>query len=98
MNRNIVGLRWFSDLNEWMDCLILVQSEYQEAAIQAIRDGVERYWDDEFQCYGDSIEEALMERGVPFVINYLDEYAFTQESWERYVQSFEAVGIPVTNV
>lgn len=98
MNGNTVGLRWFSMLNEWMDCLILVQSGHQEAAAQAIYEGLERFWNEDCLCYGDCIEDALMERGVPFVINYLDEHAFTQESWERYVQSFEAVGIPVINL
>ena len=97
-NQRTIGLRWFSMLNEWMDCLILVQNGQQEAAVQAICDGIERFWDEDCLCYGDCIEEALNERGVQFLINYLDEHAFTQESWERYVQSFEAVGIPVINL
>ena len=98
MGSNTVCLRWFSVLNEWMDFLVLVPAWAKEVATEAIYAGMSEFWDNDCLCYGDCVDDALMERGVPYFCDYLDESRYTQDSWERHVGSLESIGIPVINL
>ena len=95
MDNGVVCLRWFSMMNDWMDCIIFVPEWAQEAATQAIRAGIDFFWDNHCFCYGDCIVDALNERGVPYAIEYIDEHAYTEEQWEQHVSSFASIGVPV---
>jgi hypothetical protein len=100
-----VGLRWFSDNNTWMDCLVVVHKDDKCAAADAILDGINAYWEeegDEGLCYGDSIEIRLAERGINYDIYYIDydpeEDWEDEEAWEEFLSSLENNGVEISVV
>ena len=101
-NNATTGLRWFSQMNPWMDCLVLVKADDVEKAEQAIRKGVEEFWDDECLCYGDCIEAALHEAEVEYIIEYCPEYdddnPFAEEEWDAQIMEHISNGITIKNI
>jgi len=95
----VIGLRWFSILNEWMDCVVFVQEKYRAEAKEAISAGIDEFWEENNLCYGDCIDNALSNRGIPFVIEYEDEALYANdEDWECHLKAYAAIGIDIENV
>ena len=82
------GLRYYSDLNPWIDFVVLFDAEkYDRQLVTAlIDDAAAFFWDDDESCYGDVVEQYLRQGGVDsFVMLYHDSF---DESWE-YEQAWE---------
>ena len=88
-------LRWFSDTNPWMDCVVTVRDEDADAAREAITEGA-TYWRDQWEngdgeeLYGDCIEDALREAGIKYCILYHDaedESPAYEALWEASIPS-----------
>lgn len=95
----IIGLRWFSIMNDFMDCVVFVQAKNREQATKAILYGIEEFWKEDDLCYGDCIEEVLREFKIPYVIDYEDERLYqTDWDWEQHLQQYLSIGIPIDNV
>ena len=95
-----IGLRWFSQMNEWMDCLVLVPASLAHHAHAAVCEGVDAFWADNNQeAYGDCIERALRRQAIPYVIEYETPQDYIDdEAWECHLDQYVAVGIPIINV
>lgn len=97
----MVGIRWFSILNEFMDCLICVSLPDVEPAQEAMREGLDHFWnDDGYECYGDAIEMALREHNITYLAFYQewdDVYDRPVEwwDWERWL---DTIGLPIFNL
>ena len=95
----IIGLRWFSIMNEWMDCFVLVRLQDQEEAIKAIQAGIDEFWDGQCDCYGDCIEWHLADKNIPYVVEYEDQNVYADdEVWERHLNDYRSIGIEIENV
>lgn len=95
----VIGLRWFSIMNPWMDCLVLTQERYREDAAEAIETGIDEFWEESSLCYGDCIELSLAKKNIPFVIEYEDEHVYSSdEKWEEHLEQYATIGIKISNV
>lgn len=94
----IVGIRWFAQMNEWMDCLVLVNASKTDDALEAIRAGVDAFWASDSECYGDCIERSLYDKHISYVIEYEDSNIYLDdEMWESHLDKYAAIGIPIIN-
>lgn len=97
----MVGLRWYSQFNDWMDCCVYVTREYEAAAKKAIIAAVLEFWDQTDQCYGDMIEDNLTDADIPFFIEYCDYDRETDEvcdGWEEHFDYLRGRGIPIHTI
>lgn len=92
----VVGIRWFSQMNDWMDCLVLVNQTNRGSAIAAVKSGVQEFWDSDCETYGDCIINELNAADIPYVIEYADPNIYSDEdAWEHHIQAYTAIGIPI---
>lgn len=96
----ITGVRWYSQENEWMDCVVLAPTEYESAVINAISAGVDAFFEDENQQpYGDCIEYALYQAGIPHLLELLDEEAEAESPyWEEHFNDLRYMGANIHTV
>lgn len=91
-----IGLRWFSMLNPEMDLVVFVRGSDRQKAGQAIRDGVNRFWDSNDECYGDCIEQELTDAGVPYIAEYEHNKAGGDDAlWECRLNRYYDIGIEI---
>lgn len=98
---SMVGLRWYSTLNDWMDCCVYVSREYEERATKAIKTAINEFWKQTDQCYGDMIEDELIDTDIPFFIEYCDYDRETDEvdpAWEDHFDYLRGRGVPIHTV
>lgn len=83
-------IRYFSEMNEWIDCVITVNEEDVERAKELVITAMEEWWDflgDEGLCYGDAIEDALTNAGILYNIRYhaadMDNLDIDSEEYEE---------------
>lgn len=97
----MVGLRWYSMLNDWMDCCVYVPREHEVAAREAIKIGIAEFWECNDQCYGDCIEYYLSKINIPYFIEYCvydEETDVCLPIWEEHFDYLRARGIPIHTV
>lgn len=90
--RGMCGFRHFSMMNPWIDFVVLVPESFKSVARTAILGAMESYWDFEYECYGDAVEDLLFQNGIPFVIFYHDSEDLSdeyEEAWELAISMFE---------
>ena len=93
---HVVGIRWFSQMNEWMDCLVLVNADMKGRAIDAVRSGIDEFWSGTCDCYGDCIEWALADACIPYIIEYEDPENYEDDAaWEKHLDTYISIGIPI---
>lgn len=98
---NVVGLRWYADMNDWMDCCVYVPREYEGRATKVIKTAINEFWDQNDQCYGDMIEDGLIDADIPFMIEYCeydDETDEVSPEWEEHFDYLRSRGIPIHRV
>ena len=98
---HVVGLRWYADMNDWMDCCVYVPREYEGRATKAIKTAINEFWDQNEQCYGDMIENNLCDADIPFMIEYCDydpETDVPYDWWEEHFDYLRGRGIPIHTV
>lgn len=66
-------IRVQSSTNEWMDCIFLVSKEETEKAIEVLKKAWDAFWEEgEGWCYGNFLEEKMVEAGIAFDAYYAD--------------------------
>lgn len=95
MATQCIGLRWFSVMNPFIDFVVLVHESDRERATEAIREGMDDFWDDAADGYGDCVYWALEARGIKNVMRFFDEDTETDEEWEAHVALLDKYA-PVT--
>ena len=95
----IVGIRWYSWSNDWMDCVVLVRQEDRSRAIDAITAGINQFWEESDLCYGDCIEAALKEKNIPYSIEYMQQGVYRDDNaWDKHIDDLRSIGIKVLNI
>lgn len=82
-------IRYCSDLNPWIDFVVIVDPENKEKAEKIIESSMIKFWkEDNYDPYGDIIERELASNEIACEIIYHDsddvndEY---EEAWEKYI-------------
>lgn len=88
---NIHCIRYFSDLNPWIDFVVFVPANQSGQAVDAIRRGIDDFFSDDNQSpYGQCVEIALNDAGVSYLIDYYDcNDDDAGEAWENYIDNVE---------
>ena len=82
------SIRWFSEMNPWIDVVIVVNDEDAKDAYYAVEAARDDYWDEDnlVECYGDCLEYRLEDAGIkPLWTIYHDanrEDLEYEEQWE----------------
>lgn len=80
---NQVGVRYYSTMNAWIDFVVYAPETAIQHVTKAIRKAMNAYWEGEYDCYGDALENAL-KNTTAFIVyhdadNEDDEY---ERAWE----------------
>lgn len=67
----MVPIRYFSFMNEWLDFVVFVPVHLVETAKKNIRDGLDMFWDDEYETFGDAVTAELEAADVPYLLVYM---------------------------
>lgn len=84
------GFRFYSNMNPWIDFVVLVPRTIKDSAYVILRHAIEAYWNDIYECYGDAIEDKLDKREIPYVVIYHDSNNISDEyehRWEAMVEN-----------
>ena len=90
----LAPIRWYSHTNYWMDAVIFVPEIFKHDAIQLVNSAIDAYWNDEFETYGDAIEQYLTDAGIIYAIIYHDSEDISDEyeqEWDNLVDSISAI-------
>lgn len=80
----MIAIHCFSDLNPWMDCIVLVNEYDADRAERLIKMAIDRLWDDATdECYGDLIEHNLADAEIDYAIKY--GISEDDEAYEKFV-------------
>ena len=64
----------YSELNMFMDCIVLVDEEDLDDAADVINEAIDQWHnEDSCECWGDVIERALRDDGISYEIYFKDE-------------------------
>lgn len=67
------AIRVCSCTNEWMDAVFIVSKDNEEKAKEVLRRAWESFWEDgDGWCYGDYLEDKLVNAGIAFDSYYAD--------------------------
>lgn len=95
----IIGLRWFSWSNPWMDVVYLVRNEDWSVATKAIKNGVELFWSLDDACYGDCIEVCLQSAHINYVADYEDASVGGDDyQWGKRLADYHNIGVEIFEV
>lgn len=88
-NNGFSSVRYYSWVNPWIDFIVLVQSSFEDRALEIVRNAMDEYWESDDMCYGDVVERWLLVSKIPYMIFYHSEEkqdeAYESE-WERLIQ------------
>lgn len=92
----MVPLRWYSCMNLEMDCVYFVLEKDSDNAYQAIKRGVDDFWEGGCDSYGKCIEWQLRENNIPFVAVYPEWYEWLERQecapeWDEWADSLDAL-------
>lgn len=90
MKTGITGIRYFSYMNHWIDFVVMVPDDDVDRAKATIKEAMDMYWNDVFECYGDAVEWMLKENNIPYCIQYIpwdheNDCEFEWIDWEKYL-------------
>lgn len=96
------AIRYFSHMNEFLDFVVIVPEGFCDKAIQIVKDAVDKFWDDQYEAYGDAVENELAAADVPFEVHYMpwdDEgnCPVDEDAWENWIEELNDE-CPVTTV
>lgn len=90
----MVNIRYKSELNPWMDCIVSVPVEEELPAVRAIRRGVDAFFEEGIATYSEYIERELRSEGLHFemsVCSYDEETDTPIPAWYNRVRGCKAV-------
>ena len=67
------ALRKWSWMNPWIDFTVFVPANKVDEAEEALSKAYNAYWDGDYECYGDAIDEYLSEAVDRYEIVYIDD-------------------------
>lgn len=67
LNR-MTPIRYFSFMNDFLDFVVFVPEHQAEEAAQKIQQALDKFWDDEYETYGDAVYGELEPADIPFVM------------------------------
>lgn len=70
---DVETIQVFSSLNEWIDCVFLVNKEDKERAVKILNEKFDEWWDNEEiqqEPYGEWLSRALYEADIYFEVYY----------------------------
>lgn len=82
----MVGVRWSSAENPWIDVVAVVNEKDAHAAIASMSRAKDLYWDSVYECYGDAVECELSQNGIPYMLVFhdsMDESVEYEELWDE---------------
>ena len=97
----MTGIRWYSTLNDWMDCIAFVPDDRVEEAHKVIAKAISDFWEDKsLECYGDCIEYALKAADIMHVSVYeaWDATINRDPDWWNWEKWLELIQCPVVNL
>ena len=69
--RNQSCIEVCSDMNEWMDCIFLVDRKDQVRAVKVLSEAFDEYWESNTaECYGDWLESKMKRAGIGYEVFY----------------------------
>lgn len=88
--RGMKAIRWFSVMNPFIDFVVVVPAEFHDEAVEVIRKAMDMFWEDEYEAYGDAVENELALADVPFEIRYIPwddkaDEAVDEAAWEKWI-------------
>lgn len=87
----VIGLRYFSWTNDFIDFVVFVCEDDAEKTKQAIVEAMDEFWDSDDLCFGDCVYWQLKEHGIlPYRDIYIeqdDEGECDNDQWEAYLES-----------
>ena len=79
------SIRIRSEMNEWMDCIFIVSEEDAVRAEKVLQEAWDSYWEDgDGWCYGNYLEDKLINAGIAFDSYYADHYEFYHQRYQVY--------------
>ena len=98
MSKYDSAILYQSRCNDWMQALIFVNDVGFNfvSAVTAIRKAINAYWQEEFDCYGEAIENRLAAENIDFEIEYCkydpsNDNPF--EAWEDRIAELECMRV-----
>ena len=86
-----VFFRYFSEMNPWVDFVIVTFEGYADVAKQTIIEAMDYFWTNDGTtdvCYGDEVSLRLMAAGIPFYDIHCED-ADTNELWEALMKELD---------
>lgn len=89
--KGMAAIRWFSCMNEFIDCLVFVPENQKHTAFAAMTKARDDFWNYQFETYGDCVVNAMDECGVPYTALFLpwdyesDGPEIDSDAWERMI-------------
>lgn len=81
-----VGMRYAGIDNGWIDFVVLVPKGCEDA--DKVIKAMDAFWDEEYECYGDAIEEAFPNDIILFHDSD-DESEEYEEKWEEMLSGID---------
>ena len=72
---NASVIRISSEINEWMNCIFLVDKKNEIEAKEVLDKAWDDFWEEKEAwdwCYGDFLEERMKDSNIPYSVYYLD--------------------------
>jgi hypothetical protein len=92
-DRKVCCIRFGSIVNQYIDCLVHFFAEDYEKVVKALYSGLEEFYEECCEAYGECIERALIKEGVVwFVIEYGDYYEedgndYPKQEWLEIIEN-----------
>lgn len=90
----MVGVRYWSDSNQWLDFVIIVNRADAARVAKIVNESMNEYWDGFWDVYGDAVERGLRDAGIKYAAIYHDSENESDEyekAWEGMLSSIDVV-------
>lgn len=86
--QGLVGIRYFSDINPWIDFVVFVKQEAVGITASEIAEAMDEFWlsTDNSECYGDIVERKISSNYLIIFHDDEDESWEYEEAWENMVR------------
>lgn len=68
-------IRVFSTMNDWIDCVFIVEEKDIKRAITVLEEAYDDFWEQDTMAYGDMLEDALNKAEIEYEAFYTDFYS-----------------------
>lgn len=93
LSRGVVGIRYSSFINPWIDFVVFVNKNRMHTVAQKIITGMNSYWDGEWETYMEAVENVLAGDYVILSHDSNDESEEYEKLWESMISNPEIMYI-----